>query len=169
MKRWRASSSLLFCFDDLQAREMACNAGTATPAVKVESKANHPSRFTAVKDSRKRKVRGRWAGREASHAKPRGRRAFDSQPMARLPKEKSRLILRHFTVTQFLNRTRATAAAELGGSGEGEEGEDAHGCAGLRHGGGADGQRIRARRRELPRGSQTTGSRRRQRPRRSRR
>ena len=44
----------------MQSHETACDTGAATPALKVESKANHSYSFTVVKDSRKRKIRGLW-------------------------------------------------------------------------------------------------------------
>jgi hypothetical protein len=50
----------LFYFHGVQSNDLACNADPAVPAAKVETKANHPSRFTVVKDSRNRKVRGLW-------------------------------------------------------------------------------------------------------------
>ena len=50
----------LFYFDGMQASETASEAQTAVSRARVEGRAKHRYRFSSVKDSRKRKVRGLW-------------------------------------------------------------------------------------------------------------
>jgi hypothetical protein len=51
---------ILFYFDGMQTKEMACNPSVVVSPVEAESKAKHRYPFTIVKDSRNRKVRGLW-------------------------------------------------------------------------------------------------------------
>src|SRR5437667_9732175 len=44
----------------MQGNETASNSQSAVPAVNLERRAKHRYRFTIVKDSRNRKVRGLW-------------------------------------------------------------------------------------------------------------
>ena len=50
----------MFYFDGMQAHETTSNPLGSLSSAKVERKAKHRYRFTIVKDSRKRKVRGLW-------------------------------------------------------------------------------------------------------------
>lgn len=50
----------LFYFNRMQARETASKSQSAVPAIKAEQSGKHWYRFTIIKDSRNRKVRGLW-------------------------------------------------------------------------------------------------------------
>jgi integrase len=50
----------LFYFNRMQARETASKSQSAVPAAKIKRPVKHRYRFTIVKDSRNRKVRGLW-------------------------------------------------------------------------------------------------------------
>jgi integrase len=50
----------LFYFDRMQANETTSKSQTVVPVGSVEHRAKHRHRFTSVKDSRNRKVRGLW-------------------------------------------------------------------------------------------------------------
>jgi integrase len=50
----------LFYFDRMQANETASKSQTAVPAANIKRPVKHRYRFTIVKDSRNRKVRGLW-------------------------------------------------------------------------------------------------------------
>src|SRR6266566_8962876 len=53
-------SYFLFYFDRMQANENASKSQNPVPAVTAQQRAKHRYRFTIVKDSRNRKVRGLW-------------------------------------------------------------------------------------------------------------